>query len=109
MEGTRNLFDNHVHNRGKLENFSISRPYRKRKIVGKNSSVKIQLRRLVEMLRNVLPILLALPDTFGQEVFDLAVDRAEIVLRPGSDCVIELFIQPERNLFLCQAYPSFSD
>ena len=35
------------------------------------------------MVRNVSPILLALLDAFRQEIFDLAVDRAEIIFRPG--------------------------
>lgn len=54
----------------------------------------IQIRRHVDFIRDILAVFLALPDAFGQEVFNLAVDGAEIILCPGCDCVIELFGQP---------------
>ena len=50
--------------------------------------------------RNVFPIFLALADTFGEQIFNLPVYGAEIILRPGCNLVIKLGGKPERNLFL---------
>lgn len=51
------------------------------------------------MVRNVFSVFLALPHALGQQVFDLAVDGAEIVLRPSGNGVIKLDGKPERDLF----------
>ena len=59
------------------------------------------------MFRDIPAVFLSLPDAFCQEIFDLPVDRAEIILRPRGDGVIKLIAQPQRNLFLRQKSTSF--
>ena len=58
----------------------------------------IQLRRDIDFVGDVFSVFLSLADAFGQQVFDLTVDRAEIVLRPRGDGIVELSGQTERNL-----------
>ena len=54
------------------------------------SSVNIQLRGFVQGFGNILAILLTLADTLGEEIFNLSVDGAEIIFRPGGNLVIKL-------------------
>ncbi len=54
----------------------------------------------IRLLRYVFPGFSPLPDTFSQQIFDLAVDRAKIVLRPGGNGIIELGREAERDLLL---------
>ena len=69
-------------------------------IPGQNTSVpkgtevfallNIQFGGHVDLVGDVLAVLLPLPDTLGQQVLDLSVHAAEVVLSPGRDGVIEL-------------------
>lgn len=58
----------------------------------------IQLWRDIDFVGDIFAVFLPLTDAFGQKIFDLTVDRAEIVLCPSSDGVVELCGQAERNL-----------
>ncbi len=49
------------------------------------------VRRSVYILPNVFAVLFALPDAFGEEIFNLTVYGAEIVLSPSGKGIIELF------------------
>ena len=60
----------------------------------------IDIERLVDFVRYILSVFLSLADTFGQKVFDLPVDRSEIILRPGGNVVVQFLRQPQRNLLL---------
>lgn len=51
---------------------------------------------------------LALADTFGEQIFNLPVYGAEIILRPGCNLVIKLGRKPERDLFLRPGISGFS-
>ena len=62
-------------------------------------SVNIQFRRLIQSFRNIFAVLFALAYTLGKKIFNLSVDRAEVVLCPGCDLVIKFGRKPERNLF----------
>ena len=53
---------------------------------------KVKFGRYVDFVGNIFSVLFALADTFGKQIFDLTVDRAEIVLRPGGDSVVQLGI-----------------
>ena len=48
-------------------------------------SLEIKLRRHVDLLADVLAVLFPLAYALGEQIFDLAVDRAEVILRPGGD------------------------
>ena len=65
-----------------------------------DKSLDVDIQRFIQMFGYIFAVFPALPDTFREEILDLSVDRAEIVLRPGGDIVIQLFREPERNLFL---------
>lgn len=54
----------------------------------------IQLRRLIKMLRHILPILFPLFYALGQQVFYLPVYRTEIVLGPRGNGFVQLGRQP---------------
>ena len=64
------------------------------------NSVNIQLGRFIQMFGDVSAVLLALLDALGEKIFDLSVHRAEIVLRPRSNGIVELCVQAEGNLLL---------
>ena len=53
-------------------------------------SLEIELGRQVDLFAEVLTVLFPLAHAFGQQIFDLAIDGTEIVLRPGGDGVVEL-------------------
>ncbi len=55
--------------------------------------------RLVDGIRDIFAVLFALLDALSQKVFDLTVDRSEIVLRPRGNGGIQLFRQSKRQLF----------
>ena len=61
-------------------------------------SLEIELRRHVDLFADVLTVLFPLAHTFGQQIFDLAIDGTEIVLRPGGDGGVELGRKAQRNL-----------
>ena len=56
--------------------------------------------RLVDFIRDIFSALFVLPDAFGQNVFDLTVDRTEVLLRPRRELVVQLFGQAQRYLLL---------
>lgn len=60
----------------------------------------IQLRGHVDLVGDILAVLLPLPDTLGEQVLDLAVHRAEVILRPGGNGGIQLGREPQRDLLL---------
>ena len=53
-------------------------------------SLDVQVGRGVYFIGNVFSVLFPLAHTFGQKVFYLSVDGAEIVLRPSGDGVVQL-------------------
>ena len=66
----------------------------------------VQLRRYVQFVGNVFPVLFPLTDTFTQKVLDLSVHGAEIVLRPSGDRGVELGGKTKGDLFfalICHA------
>ncbi len=52
-------------------------------------SGKVQFWGNVKFLRNIAPCFLSLTDAFGQQIFDLTVDRAKIILCPSGKSGIE--------------------
>ena len=50
--------------------------------------------------KDILSVFLPLADTLGEQILDLTVYRAEIVLRPGGDGGVQLGTQPQRDLLL---------
>ena len=61
-------------------------------------SFNIQLRRHVDLIGDVFAVLFALAHTLGKKIFDLPVDRAEIILCPGGDSGVELGRETQRDL-----------
>ena len=81
-------------------NFNFyKRKGRKRMLASSLSTLNVDIQRLIQRLGHVFSILLPLPHAFGQQVLDLPVGRAEIVLRPGRNLVVQLCRQPQENLF----------
>ena len=60
----------------------------------------IQFRRFVDLLPDVFPVLFPLLHAFRQQIFDLPVDGAEVVLRPGGEGFVQTLIQAQRHLLL---------
>ena len=58
----------------------------------------IQFRRHVDLIRDVFAVLFPLTDALSEEIFDLTIHRAEVILCPGSKGIVELRIQTERDL-----------
>ena len=58
----------------------------------------VQLRRHIQLLRCGRAVLFALAHALGQKIFYLPVDRAEVILRPRGDCVVQLRRQAQRHL-----------
>ena len=52
----------------------------------------------VDLVGDVFAVLFALAHALGEEIFDLPVHRAEVVLGPGSKGVVELRVQAQRDL-----------
>ena len=65
-------------------------------------SFQIELWRDVQRIRRVAAVLLSLAHALGEQIFDLPVDGAEIILSPGGDGLIELWRQTQRNLLFLQ-------
>ena len=59
----------------------------------------VELGRFIQVLGDVFAVFLALAYAFRQQVFDLPVDGAEIILCPGSDLGIKRFRNAQRDLF----------
>ena len=51
----------------------------------------IQFGRYVQFVGNVLAVFLALTHAFGKQIFNLSVDRTEIVFRPRRDCIVQFW------------------
>ena len=62
-------------------------------------SFDVELGRDVELIGDIFPVFLALPDALSEQVFDLSVHRAEVVLGPGGDGLLVLGRQAQRDLF----------
>ena len=62
--------------------------------------LQIQLRRQVDLIRNVLSVFLALTDALSKEIFDLTVDGAKVVLCPRGNGGIPLWRHTEGDLLL---------
>ena len=58
----------------------------------------IQFRRHIDLVGDILTVLLPLTDALGEEILDLTVHRAEVILCPGSNGIVELRIQTEWDL-----------
>lgn len=63
----------------------------------------IQFRRFVQGFGYIFPILFPLSDALGEQVFDLSVEGAKIVLRPGGKLFIQAGGDTEGNLLLFAA------
>lgn len=53
-------------------------------------SLEIELGRYVDFIADVLAVFLSLAHALAEQILDLSVDRAEVVLGPGGDGGIEL-------------------
>ncbi len=53
---------------------------------------------LIPILREIFAVFLTLTYTFGQQILYLPVHRPEIILRPGSNGLIQLRREPEEKL-----------
>ena len=60
----------------------------------------IQFDGYIDLVGDVLAVFLPLTDTLGEQILDLAVYRAEVVLRPGRDGGVQLGGEPQRDLLL---------
>ena len=58
----------------------------------------IQFGRNVDLVRDVFPVLFPLSDAFCEQIFDLPVYRAEIILRPSGNGDVELWGEAQRDL-----------
>ena len=61
---------------------------------------KIQFKGFIQLVGHISAVLFSLFDAFGQQVFDLSVDTAEIILGPCGKGVVELRGQAKGNLLL---------
>ena len=59
-----------------------------------------EIGRLVDFIRDIFSALFVLLYAFGQNVFDLTVDRAEVLLRPRRELIVQLLGQAQRYLLL---------
>ena len=66
----------------------------------------IQFGRHVDLVRDVLAVLFALTHTLGEQILDLPVHRAEVILSPRGKGIVELRIQAQGDLLfrLCHQY-----
>ena len=60
----------------------------------------IQLRREIDLLADIFAVLFSLAHALAEQVFDLPVDGAEVILRPRGERGIEPGTQAQGNLFL---------
>ena len=51
----------------------------------------VHIKRSINFIGYIFAVLFALFNALGQQIFNLTVDRAEVVLRPCGDIVIQLF------------------
>ena len=56
-----------------------------------DKSLDVDIQRFIQMFGYIFAVFLSLPDTFREEIFNLSVDGAKIILGPGGDSIIELF------------------
>ncbi len=60
----------------------------------------IKFGRHIEVVRDIFTVFLALADAFCQQIFNLTVDTAEIVLCPACYGLVQLRRKPQRYLLL---------
>lgn len=60
--------------------------------------LNIQFGWYIQFIGNIFSVLFPLSDAFAEQIFDLSVHRAKIILCPGGNCRIELGGEAERNL-----------
>lgn len=60
--------------------------------------MEIQFWRDVQLVGDIFPVLFALTHALGKQIFDLSVHRAEVILCPCRDSVVQLCRQPQRDL-----------
>ena len=63
------------------------------------SSMEIQLRRDIQLVGDIFPVLFALTHALGKQIFDLPVHRAEVILCPSGKGIVEFSIQAQGHLF----------
>ena len=63
----------------------------------------IQFGRHVDLVRDVLAVLFALTHTLGEQILDLPVHRAEVILSPRGKGIVELRIQAQGICFFGSA------
>ena len=66
----------------------------------------IQFRRHIDLVRDILAVLFALPHALRQQIFDLPVHRAEVIFGPGGKGIVELRVQAQGHLlfWFCHQY-----
>ena len=62
--------------------------------------LKLEIGRLIDFVRDIFSALFVLLYAFGQDIFDLTVDRAEVLLCPRRELVVQLLGQAQRYLLL---------
>ena len=51
--------------------------------------MEIQLRRDVQLVGDIFPVLFALTHALGKQIFDLPVHRAEVILCPSGKMIVD--------------------
>ena len=64
----------------------------------------------IHLVRYIFSILFSLPDTFGQQIFDLPIYRTEIIFCPSCNCIIQFCRQSKWYLlffFVCHTNTNY--
>ena len=69
-----------------------------------DKSLDVDIQRFIQMFGYIFAVFPALPDTFREEILDLSVDRAKIVLRQAA---ISLYSFSESRRGTCFFFFSF--
>ena len=59
----------------------------------------IQFRRHIDLVRDILAVLFALPHALRQQIFDLPVHGTEIIFCPLGNFIVKALREPQRDLF----------
>lgn len=86
-----------------IDKLKIPEKKRRRSCFSPGSSFKIQFRRHVDLIRDIPAVLFPLTHALGEQILDLPVHRAEVILRPCGNGVVKLRVQTERDLFFGSA------
>lgn len=64
----------------------------------------INIQRRINFLADIFSVLLPLLYTFRQQIFNLTIDRAKVILCPCGYGIVQLRIQSQRNLFFLRSH-----